>query len=265
MHHVTRALQVTPTFVSDWFDIEVAWSSSYSLVLLVIYSLSGIIMDGRRRYIRDDQNGLPRSPGLPRGVRPQRSMVDVSTRSKPSRRDWNDAPSLPQSSSHSRGYNSEIRPPITPPNRVSKVSLESASSHGSSTFSREQAYESSTSVDEPPLSKSAHREWASSRNRQRSSGFTAELSPHDGNVIDPRQSSAPHRIAYTTGDIGADDTTMIDGYGASLWNRIATAANSLTINVSKAWAAGLFTEDGQGRFPVSYFRYLTIVIDALSL
>jgi len=35
-----------------------------------------------------------------------------------------------------------------------------------------------------------------------------------------------------------------EGYGASLWNRVASAANTLTVNVGKAWAAGLFTEDG---------------------
>ena len=35
------------------------------------------------------------------------------------------------------------------------------------------------------------------------------------------------------------------GYGVSLWSRVATAASTLTISVSKAWASGISTHPGE--------------------
>lgn len=35
------------------------------------------------------------------------------------------------------------------------------------------------------------------------------------------------------------------GYGLSLWSRVATAASTLTISVSKAWASGISAHPGE--------------------
>ena len=35
------------------------------------------------------------------------------------------------------------------------------------------------------------------------------------------------------------------GYGMSLWSHVATAANSLTISVSKAWASNIGAYSGE--------------------
>ncbi|KAF9264716.1 hypothetical protein L218DRAFT_957921 [Marasmius fiardii PR-910] len=39
-----------------------------------------------------------------------------------------------------------------------------------------------------------------------------------------------------------------DGYGWTIWSRVATAAGSLTVNVSKAWASNIVTYAGEGMF-----------------
>jgi len=176
-------------------------------------------MDPRRRkYAQDDQSYNSRGPGLPRSVKPQRSLADVSARSPAPRRQWNAAPPLPQSSRRH-----EPSRQVEMPDRRSRASLSSASSRGSSMFSRqEQAYESSTSVDEASM-KPSKRDWNNPQRRQRPS----RLSLDD-------DTSANNELMPTT-----------EGYGATLWNRVASAANTLTINVSKAWAAGLFSDDGE--------------------
>lgn len=47
------------------------------------------------------------------------------------------------------------------------------------------------------------------------------------------------------------------GYGLSLWSRVATAASTLTINVSKAWASGISGHPGE-RASSFLFRALGI-------
>lgn len=36
------------------------------------------------------------------------------------------------------------------------------------------------------------------------------------------------------------------GYGYTVWNRITTAASSLTVNVNLSWAANIVTQSGEG-------------------
>jgi hypothetical protein len=42
-----------------------------------------------------------------------------------------------------------------------------------------------------------------------------------------------------------DELPVQPGYGLSLWSRVATAANTLTVNVSKAWASNIVAYSGE--------------------
>jgi hypothetical protein len=132
-------------------------------------------MDYRRRnYAQDDQTYNSRGLALPRSVKPQRSLADVSARSPAPRREWNTTPRLPQSPRRR-----ELSQQPAMPDRRSQASLSSASSRGSSMFIRqEQAYESSTSIDEPST-KPSKRDWSNPQRRQRPS----RLSLDDGNAF----------------------------------------------------------------------------------
>lgn len=45
-------------------------------------------------------------------------------------------------------------------------------------------------------------------------------------------------------------SSPVDGIGGTIWNRVATAASALTVNVGKAWAANITTMAGEGSFCV---------------
>jgi len=172
-------------------------------------------------------------------------MVEVSSRSGSSRRDWSNAPQLPQPSRKQEDYYREPRSAALP-DRHSQTSVSSSdSSRASSVFTRRgyQAYESSTSVDESS-SKSSRRDWGLSQRRQRPSALSADLTPYDGNASHARRSDSRRDPMDVLEDDRLADTSVNEGYGGYLWNRVASAANTLTINVGKAWASGLFTEDG---------------------
>jgi hypothetical protein len=215
-------------------------------------------MASRRYYTQDDQNfssSLRGPSGLPRSVRPQRSMADVSTRSSATRRNWAiDSPGKP-STPNRQGYSRESGTSSTP-YRNSKSSVSSAS--GSSTFSREQA-DSSTSIEELS-SKSNQQKWSLTQRRQLPSRLTAhpDATPNDGNSTQLGQSRGLRDSLDTAENKGAG---TMEGYGTSVWNRISSAANTLTINVGKAWSAGLFTDDGEGVYGFySSYRYLVMCV-----
>lgn len=46
-------------------------------------------------------------------------------------------------------------------------------------------------------------------------------------------------------DDGDDEPQDQSGYGLSVWSRVATAANTLTVSVSKAWASNITTDSGE--------------------
>jgi len=202
-------------------------------------------MDDWKRYAQDDQSYSSRSAGLPRGVRPQRSMADIPSRSTASRRDRDTAPRLPQTPRKRDNYYTEPRSAAVP-DRFSNVSTSSESSRASSAFSRrgQQAYESSTSIEELNP-KTSRQDWGSSQRRQRPNAQTSDVSPNDGNASHARRYHSVYAPEDAFDDVTPDaELGPSEGYGASLWNRVASAANTLTVNVSKAWASGLFTEDG---------------------
>ncbi len=45
---------------------------------------------------------------------------------------------------------------------------------------------------------------------------------------------------------------LAPGFGSSLWSRVAAAAGSLTVNVSKAWQANVATYNGEGKIDFLY-------------
>jgi hypothetical protein len=79
-----------------------------------------------------------------------------------------------------------------------------------------------------------------------------------------RWSSRPRRVAYCcmlldvsgSDEIGDGDDSLPgsqSGYGLSLWSRVATAASTLTISVSKAWASNIIAHPGERAY---YFLFL---------
>lgn len=44
---------------------------------------------------------------------------------------------------------------------------------------------------------------------------------------------------------GDEEPLVQSEYGLSLWSRVATAANTLTVNVSKAWTSNITTHSGE--------------------
>ena len=58
-------------------------------------------------------------------------------------------------------------------------------------------------------------------------------------------------VVHEDGD-GDDEPPVESEYGLSLWSRVATAANTLTVSVSKAWASNITTYSGER----AYFNFL---------
>ncbi|KZT26238.1 hypothetical protein NEOLEDRAFT_1177659 [Neolentinus lepideus HHB14362 ss-1] len=71
-------------------------------------------------------------------------------------------------------------------------------------------------------------------------------SPKQGRQFDGRQA-----VRRDVANDGSEDEQQSDygfqqtGFGSSLWSRVAGAAGSLTVNVSKAWAANITTFNGE--------------------
>jgi len=52
----------------------------------------------------------------------------------------------------------------------------------------------------------------------------------------------PEHVDYEDGD---DEPPDQSGYGLSVWSRVAVAANTLTVSVSKAWASNITADSGE--------------------
>jgi hypothetical protein len=178
-----------------------------------------------------------------RSVRPQRSVANIMpSRGESPRSSYNDMPEVP---------------PLPLPRR-SDASYQSGTSSGSyssasgssSTFldrmknRREYGYGSSrTSLEEedpPPKTMGAERGgWLSQRN-------PATPEPEYGTFMELQSLL---RRAYATGDLDEKDNLnelpVEPGYGLSLWSRVATAASTLTISVSKAWESNIVAYSGE--------------------
>ena len=58
--------------------------------------------------------------------------------------------------------------------------------------------------------------------------------------------TTPSLIWWSVDHEGGDDELPDQsGYGLSVWSRVATAANTLTVSVSKAWASNITAHSGE--------------------
>lgn len=62
------------------------------------------------------------------------------------------------------------------------------------------------------------------------------------------KSEYPARLRYV---IKKMSLFLAQGSTSNIWNRVASAAGSLTVNVGKAWAANLSLDSGEGNFTLS--------------
>ncbi len=71
-------------------------------------------------------------------------------------------------------------------------------------------------------------------------------------MVSSCHSSSDHcpSVRFETGQEPLPSSSPVDGIGGTIWNRVATAASALTVNVGKAWAANITTMAGEGSFCV---------------
>ncbi|KAI0006235.1 hypothetical protein BJV74DRAFT_803084 [Russula compacta] len=157
-----------------------------------------------------------------RSVRPQRPEANISS----SYTDVPDVPPLPLSR----------RSDASSKSSGSSGSYSSASGSSSSFLDRmkgRDGYGSSrTSMEEEP--EPSRKETTSER----------------GGWLRQRTGAMPEQEQDGTLDGDDDESAAVQpGYGLSLWSRVATAANSMTISVSKAWASNIAAYSGEGTPP----------------
>ncbi|KAK0210712.1 hypothetical protein DFS33DRAFT_1378700 [Desarmillaria ectypa] len=182
----------------------------------------GLPSNPRRSYSRDrhrpdEEGGYHRAPSVPRQVRPQKSTPSMQGgRSRP--------PPFPQSrwaSSHTN----QSYDPLSDATCYHSSGESSASSPAPSLFDRIKpttSYSSSlASLDD---------------DEQRSAG-------NAGQSLRTRRPMRSNAIESSYGQSQASSTDT--GDGATIWSRVATAASTLTINVSKAWATNVTTMSGE--------------------
>ncbi|KAJ3863705.1 hypothetical protein EV359DRAFT_82143 [Lentinula novae-zelandiae] len=171
-------------------------------------------------------------PPSTRHLRSQRSLASISR--EPSRA-GPPLPSPPTSSEYSRSWQRKYTPQSpqssssydSTSSRISQDSSSTASS-ASSMFDRVKngaaSYASSfTSIED-------HDNEVDSDSRGRSM-----RKPH---LLPPVSAPLPERVEMERTDTGTGD-------GYTVWNRVATAASTLTISVSKAWAANVSVLSGE--------------------
>ncbi|KAF8503345.1 hypothetical protein F5888DRAFT_1661314 [Russula emetica] len=175
-----------------------------------------------------------------RSVRPQRSLGNIM-------------PSRGGSSSSSYADVPEV-PPLPLPRRSDASSKSSTSSGSYSSVSgsssafldrmknrREYGYGSSrTSLEEEDPPRKA-------------------MGTERGGWFNQRNAAMPEPEYGETDD--RNELPVQPGYGLSLWSRVATAANTLTISVSQAWASNIVTYSGEHTPPGEESR-LTRVLKA---
>lgn len=63
-------------------------------------------------------------------------------------------------------------------------------------------------------------------------------------------------ILFFSGEMDDGNELLPDqpGYGLSLWSRVATAASTLTISVSKAWASNIAVYSGERAYLLPLVR-----------
>ncbi|KAK0197151.1 hypothetical protein F5146DRAFT_994909 [Armillaria mellea] len=171
----------------------------------------------RERYRLDEEDKYHRALSVQRQVRPQKSTPSIQGgRSRP--------PPLPQSQWATSRANQAFDP-LSGATSYHSSGESSASSPAPSLFDRMRptpSYSSSlASLDDE---------------EQRSTG-------HSGQSLRTRR---PIQSDATQRRYDSPQTTSTDtGDGATVWSRVATAASTLTVSVSKAWATNITAMSGE--------------------
>lgn len=149
----------------------------------------------------------------PPQLRTQRSLVDLSRSGTTSRR--------------SERTKQDVVPPLPPlPPSNATSSSKSSRFYGTRQGSVGSIGTSTSSTSSEPSSLQSHPSYASSSTSLED--MTNEEMKDD----------MPEKLA--------------PGFGSSLWSRVAAAAGSLTVNVSKAWQANVATYNGEGKIDFLY-------------
>lgn len=177
-------------------------------------------------------------PSVYREVRPQRSMANLtSNRASESRE-------RPSPHPH-------ISRPSTAASQASSSRASSTSSSGSSLLDRMKVRSGSnsssrTSLEEDQTQKRAKGVWPLLRERMTVEGA------EQGTVIYPLNHfsvlTLTYLVDYAEPNEGVQATA---GYGSSIWNRVASAAGSLAINVNLSWASNIASYAGEGTVQLS--------------
>lgn len=198
-------------------------------------------------------------PVPPRAVRPQRSVANIlPPRAGPST-SYSDVPAvpplpLPRRSDESYKSNASSRS-YASASGSSSTFLDRIKGRGGYGY----ASSSQTSVEEVERLGQSRKEMA----RERATGMPED--EYGAFIRGSSKVSAAVTIAHTlywSGEIrDGDDDEFPEhpGYGLSLWSRVATAANTLTISVSKAWASNIAGHSGERASHFCFFPHAYIL------
>ncbi|KAI0273362.1 hypothetical protein BC834DRAFT_204367 [Gloeopeniophorella convolvens] len=177
---------------------------------------------------RDYYRGGGRSAAPTRSVRPQRSVTDLAPRSQPPPPDVPPLPRMRRSD-------------------ASSASAASSSSGASSLMDRMKGrggYASSrTSFEDEP----------EPPRKERGGWLRERAAPEPEPEPEPEYGACGDRVPRLCAcadcggipDDAGEDGRVPPGYGLSLWSRVAVAANTLTVSVSKAWASNIAASSGE--------------------
>eukprot|EP00753_Platysulcus_tardus_P022596 PLAT9796.1.p1 GENE.PLAT9796.1~~PLAT9796.1.p1 ORF type:complete len:401 (-),score=-143.07 PLAT9796.1:59-1261(-) len=205
----------------------------------------------RDRHAREGRSGS-RPPPLPstRAIRPQRSAANL-----PSPTSYSDGGRGRDTAS--RHAPPSYRMPSNP--RARSVAPREREREREREYDDRASYKSRTSGSESISSLSSVSSSGSSfldRMRGRSGYASSRTSlEEDADPYPPKQATSKlSSRPMTRRDVGDGDhedeprpgyESQESGFGSTLWSRVADAAGSLTINVSKAWAANITTFAGE--------------------
>jgi hypothetical protein len=182
----------------------------------------------------DSYRGAPPLVERARSMRSQRPVADISSARSGRGGGPADAPAVPPLP---RSRRSDVK-------SVSSTSSRSTSSSSASLTFMDQVkgrggYASSrTSLeDDPEPRKQTGGGWL----RQQAAAI-----PEPEHSAFSRPLLAKSRsLIWWSADGGDDEPTDQSGYGLSVWSRVAVAANTLTVSVSKAWASNITADSGE--------------------
>ncbi|ESK96937.1 hypothetical protein Moror_6515 [Moniliophthora roreri MCA 2997] len=172
----------------------------------------------------------PRAGGLPSGPRSGRAVGPggQSRREGPSHYDHESRNTARRPRSQHSNVGSHKRSHSRPPRHQTTSSASSSSSSGSS-----------NSKDSSALSSSGSSLFE--RMKTGATSYTSSFTSLEDNQ--KKQEDEDERSRWQ--QVDEKDTQSGDGYGQAIWTRVASAASTLTVSVSKAWATNIAIYAGE--------------------